>query len=93
MPQVKNVEKKIRAIEEFNIIIRSSFGADIRGDKQGVPQYPYERMAKDDMTVAEWKNGRFYKCYPGYDVDVLDGNGESVNGNTKLSTVRDTYRY
>jgi acyl-coenzyme A synthetase/AMP-(fatty) acid ligase len=41
--------------------------------------------------VSEWKKGRFKKSYPGYDVDVLDADGEPAKGQTKLGTVRDTY--
>jgi len=57
-----------------------------------LPQYPaYERMANNDMTVTEWKDKRSYPTYPGYDIDVLDGNGIVCQGNTKLGSVRDSY--
>ena len=46
--------------------------------------------SRNDMTVAKWKE-KFKQPYPGYDVDVLDGNGDVVQGRTKLSTLRDTY--
>jgi hypothetical protein len=54
-------------------------------------EYTYERMAKNDMTVADWKGTRFNPAYPGFDVDVMDGNGNICQGNTKLGTVRDSY--
>ena len=66
-------------------------GKDVHGNKKGMPQYSNERMAKNDMTVAQWKDNRFHATYPGYDVDVLDGNGELCQGNTKLGTARDSY--
>lgn len=92
MPKVKNVEKKIWDTEEFSVTIRHSDGRDMRGDKQDLPQYTkYERMARNDMTVADWKSIRFNTVYPGLLVDVLDGDGNSVPGNTKLGTVRDSY--
>ncbi|GIO06232.1 hypothetical protein J31TS6_22600 [Brevibacillus reuszeri] len=91
MPKIKNVEKKIWEVEGFGVTFKHSSGADVRGDKNGIPQYDYERQAKNDSTVSEWKTSRFKKCYPGYDVDVLNGDGEVVNGNTKLGTVRDSY--
>lgn len=91
MPKLKNVEKKIWEIEGFAVSFKHANGKDIRGDKDGIPQYYYERQAKNDSTVSEWKKGRFKKCYPGYEVDVLDADGVSVKGQTKIGTVRDTY--
>lgn len=92
MPKVKSVEKKIWDIEGFDIrFINGTNGKDVRNDKSGMPQYKYERMAKNDMTVNEWKTNRFKAIYPGFDVEILNGDGELVPGQTKLGTVRDTY--
>ena len=91
MAKVKNVEKRIWDTEGFAVTIRFN-GRDVRSDFKGMPQYPsYERMAKNDMTVADWKEKRFVPAYAGYDVDVLDGDGSLCQGNTKLGTVRDSY--
>lgn len=92
MSKVKNVEKRIWDKEGFDVIIRHRDGRDLRGDFTGLPQYTrYERMAKNDMTVSDWRETRFYPAYPGYDVDVLDADGNPVSGNMKLGTVRDSY--
>jgi hypothetical protein len=92
MPLVKNVEKRIWDIEQFDVIIRHADGRDMRGDRTGIPQYPpYERMAKNSMTVSDWRAQRFHPNFPGFEIDVLDGAGETVPGNTHLSTVRDSY--
>ncbi len=53
--------------------------------------YSQDRMARNNITVATWKLQRFHPKYPGLDVDVLDGYGNIVTGNTLLSTVRDSY--
>ncbi len=53
--------------------------------------YDYDRMAKHAMTVSTWKDQRFLPKYPGLTVDVLDGTGQAVPGNTLLSNVRDSY--
>ena len=91
MPKVKSIEKRIWDIEQFAVAIKFQ-DRDVRSDCSKLPQYPaYERMAKNDITVAEWKLKRFLVAYPGYDVDVLDGDGYIVAGNTKLGTVRDSY--
>jgi hypothetical protein len=90
MPKVKTIEKRIWDIEGFDISFRMD-GRDIRGDKDGIPQYPFARAAKNDSTVGEWKSSRFGVTYPGYDVVVLDGDGNEVPGQTKLGNVRDSY--
>ena len=43
------------------------------------------------MSVSDWKRRRFNQYYSGWDVDVLDADGELVNGNTLLGTVRASY--
>ncbi len=91
MRRLKTLKKRVFDIEGFEVAFRHPDGRNMRGDRSGVPQYTYERKAKGDMTVAEWKNVRFYPSYAGFEVDVLNGDGESVPGNTRLSTVRDSY--
>jgi hypothetical protein len=91
MPLTKNVEKRIWDIEGFAVLIRHSDGRDMRGDRTGLPMYSYDRMAKNSMTVAAWKQQRFAPLYAGLDVEVLDGAGSVVAGNALLSTVRDSY--
>ena len=91
MPKIKNVERKIWEVEGFAVRFLYRDGTDVRGDKTGLPQYPYERAASSDVTVEAWKQARFRQTYPGYDVDVVDGYNGSVQGNTKLATVRRSY--
>lgn len=82
---------KVKNVEGFDVVIRHEDGRDVRGDLTGFPQYPYERAAKDDMTISGWINNRFAKTYRGYKVDVIDGNDEVRQGNVMLGTVRDSY--
>ena len=91
MAQVNSVENQIERVEGFAVRILWPDGRDVRSDKEGVPGYPFERAAKDALTVFEWKQLRFQSTYPGYKVEVLDGHGNPVGGNTKLATVRATY--
>jgi len=67
-------------------------GADVRGDREGLPQYGYHRAAENHITVESWKGTRFRPSFPGFEVDVLDRRGNSVQGNMKLSTVREMYQ-
>jgi hypothetical protein len=92
MSSVANVERKIRRIEGFRVRILHLSRADVRGDRAGLPQYGYHRAAENDITVESWKAQRFRPSYPGFEVDVVDVRGNSVQGNTKLETVRATYR-
>ena len=91
MPKVKNVEKKIWDVEGFDVRVTDRDGKDLRGDMKGLPQYNFDRMAKNSLTVETWKTNRFRPSYPGFDVEVINGDGEGVPGNTLLSNVRDTY--
>ena len=91
MSTVANVERKIRRIEGFHVRILHLTGADVRGDRAGLPQYDYHRAAENDITVETWKTIRFRPSFPGFAVDVVDARGNSVQGNTKLETVRVTY--
>jgi len=92
MTSVAKVERKIRRVEGFAVRILHLNGADVRGDKTGLPQYGYHRAAEKDITVKTWKLKRFQPSYPGFRVDVVDARGNSVQGNTKLDTVRASYR-
>lgn len=92
MSSVANVERKIRRIEGFRVRILHLNRIDVRGDREGLPQYNYHRAAGDDITVQTWKETRFRLSYPGFEVDVIDRRGNSVQGNTKLETVRAGYQ-
>jgi hypothetical protein len=91
MPTIANVEHKIHRVEGFEVRILHLRGADVRGDRTGLPQYPYTRAADHDITVKAWKQTRFRPSFAGFEVDVLDGRGHSVQGNMKLITVRNSY--
>ncbi|MBX9787936.1 MAG: hypothetical protein K2Y37_03395 [Pirellulales bacterium] len=92
MTTAARVESRIYSVEGFNVVIRGDDGHDIKGNRQGFPQFDYKRAAKDDMTVEAWKSGRFRTKYPGFHVDVLNAANQAVPGNTKLGTIRQTYR-
>ncbi|MDQ1519610.1 MAG: hypothetical protein QOI55_683 [Actinomycetota bacterium] len=96
MATVRHAEKTIFDVEGFKVRLLYSEpgrkrGRDVRGDREDVPAYRYERAARDDFTVAAWIQKRFSRSYPGFDVEVLDRSGHPVHGRTKLATVRQTY--
>lgn len=90
MPKVEAIEKRISNIENFDVIIRGQDGKDLRSDMVLPKQYQAERMTRNSHSVNQWKN-KFKEQYPGYEVDVLNGQGNKARGNMKLSNVRDSY--
>lgn len=90
MAKIKAVEKRMWDVEGFDIQFCQN-GKDVRSDRTGIPQYQYVRAAKDDMTVADWREVRFFPNYPGFTVEVLDGDGNFAHGAVKLGNLRDTY--
>ena len=91
MPSLKTVERQIGNLEDFDVTIRHRDGRDARGDRQGLPGYAYERQAKGSMTVSKWRKHRFNQYYSGWQVDVLNADGDAVPGHTKLLKVRESY--
>ena len=91
MATIANLERKIRRVEGFKVRVLHLRGADVRGDRMGMPQYGFRHAADNDFTVEHWKETRFRPSFPGFEVDVLDARGRSMQGNTKLSTVRASY--
>lgn len=91
MPKVENIEKKIRAVEGFDVTIRHLDGKDAHA-KMNIPkQYSYKNMAKNYWTVEQWRTNRFEQCFPGFKVDVKDKDGKVKFKNAKLANIRDTY--
>ena len=64
MSSVANVERKIRRVEGFRVRILHLNRIDVRGDREGLPQYSYHRAADNDITVEAWKETRFRHSYP-----------------------------
>ena len=90
MPKLQFVEKRIFDIENFQVVFRDKDGKDIRSDLMLPKQYEAERMTRNSMSVSDFK-AKVKKQFPGYELDVLNGDGIPARGQTKLSTVRDTY--
>ncbi len=91
MPRVDRIERRIAEIEGFQVRILRN-GANVRGDLDLPVHYrQYGRKANDNTTVQEWKETRFRRTFVGLDVQVLNGAGQPVPGQTSLRTVRQSY--
>ncbi len=89
MRQVPKVEAAIRNLEGFDVQFIDPDGGD-PGDYR-VADYPYERAARGNWSVARWRDQRFAKTYPDWDVQILDPDGEPVHGRTLLDNLRRAY--
>lgn len=91
MSTMGEFERQVRDLEGFRIRFEHRSGRKVRKDKGGVPPYKYERAAKSSWTVKRWLRHRMRRSRSRFAVEVLDGKGHPVWGNTLLSTVRGTY--
>ncbi|HTU70354.1 MAG TPA: hypothetical protein VMF11_08515 [Candidatus Baltobacteraceae bacterium] len=90
--KIGTLEMKIARVEGFQVRVSYPDGRNVRSDREGMPPWNWEKAARDNWTVARWKQERFKSVYPGFEVEVLDGDGNFVEyGNTLLETVRDSY--
>ena len=90
--KVKDIEKKIRAVEGFDVTMRDSKGKNLNSLMYLPKQYsPYKNMAKNSWTVEQWRKNRFEQCFPGFKVDVKDKDGKVKMKTAKLANIRDTF--
>lgn len=89
MPSVNTVERKIFRVEGVKVKFKHQ-GRDVRSDRELPVQYAYKRMLKNASSVNDLKE-RIRRQYPGFEIDVFKKDGSRAAGQTKLSTVRDTY--
>lgn len=89
--KIGTLEMKIARVEGFRVRVMWD-SRNVRSDREGMPPWPYENAARDSWTVAKWKQERFVNLYPGFDVEVVDGDGNAVeHGRMLLETVRESY--
>ena len=85
MRSVSRVAAEIGEIEGFDV--RFVNGAD-NVSLRRVDEYPFERAARGNWTVAKWREARFWSTYPDCDVEVLKPDGTVAHGKTLLDTLR-----
>jgi len=85
MPDLKAVEEQIVQIEKFSVRVRNRKG---RKDRQGLPDYSFQKPADNEDTVRGWRSQRFATQYPNYEVEVLYGDGAPVPDKVSLMSVR-----
>ena len=87
---------EITEVEGFRIILKNLDGNSISNDESGYPSYgkKFINKMKDNATVQEWKDSRFADVFAGFPVTchVLKQDGTEAVGQTKLKTVRESYK-
>jgi hypothetical protein len=84
---ITRIEREIYEFEGFSVHIKP-----LNGKVPGrAPSYKYERRARDNFSVSDWKRSRFEPEYPELQVDVLLGDGRVATGKTRLERVRQSY--
>ena len=82
--RVIEFEQAVLDIEEVVIRIRAP-------QAERVDEYDYERRAAGSTTVTNWLETRIVPRLKGHQVSIVDGNGQTPHGRTKLETLRSTY--
>ncbi len=91
MPSIERIAAEIEKFEGFAVRIRPA--ADAQSPKANLRSYArnHERIARASFSVADWRRRRFDDVYPGYDVEVLFGDGRTASPRTLLSKIRASY--
>ena len=90
MPTIGGVEKRIFRVEMVKVKFMQN-GKNVRSDKEIPTQYGIKRMLKNSASVSYLIRIRLKPQFPGFDFVVLKNDGHQASGQTKLSTVRDTF--
>lgn len=88
MATSRELEAQISSVERLEVRLVNENGRRVRADAEGFADYPYQNAANRNLTVAAWKEARFAQHYDGYEIDVINANGESARGNTLLTNLR-----
>uniref|UniRef100_B8J311 Uncharacterized protein n=1 Tax=Desulfovibrio desulfuricans (strain ATCC 27774 / DSM 6949 / MB) TaxID=525146 RepID=B8J311_DESDA len=82
---VYELEDAIYETEGIQIIIRANRNEETELD------YDYQRACSGNTTLSELRRGRLSDLGERYEYEVIDGDNDTPNGRTKLSTIRDSY--
>jgi hypothetical protein len=93
MSDIKRIENEIREFEGFAVAIHSASRRAAANASAKAPSYKrrYQRRARENHTVTDWKRLRFETGYPDFVVDVLLADGRVATGKTRLARVRRSF--
>lgn len=85
----QELERQIDEIEGFQVMITRG-GRNVRNDKHGFRPWDGINRTKRDRTVSDFKK-KFEEKYSGYSIEIIEVDGNTAHGNTKLENVREGY--
>lgn len=83
--------REIGDLEGFDIQVLDEKREPVDLKSNGFAKYGYDRKARSSTTVSDFIKNRLQYTYPGYEFEVLKGDGLVAHGNAKLDSVRKTY--
>lgn len=95
---LKTVLAAVEQVEGFQVRLTYPDGRQVRGDlTKDIEPYRYKNAFRGGKTLDAWKSARFFSSYPIFDdssyrVQILDADGHPCAGQTKMRTVRETYK-
>ncbi len=92
MITIGDFEAKFRRCERLTVEIIEKSGRDKRADATINADYPFERAAPEDWTLAELARNRLARRIPGYNFRFLDAAGRELHGKTLLRNARTARR-
>jgi hypothetical protein len=93
MADIKRIANEIKEFEGFAVAIHGAPQRNGSNASTKVPSYKrrYQRRARENHTVNDWKRLRFESDYPDLAVDVLLADGRVATGKTRLAKVRRSF--
>ncbi len=82
--RVGEFEQAVFDTEDIVIRIRAPRGEEVDDNE-------YVRQASGTTSVSHWLDTRIYPRMRGHEVSIVDGNGQTPHGLTKLETLRTSY--
>ncbi len=84
MMKIKDFESTVWNVEKIRIVVRAK-------ENEEVGDYDYGKAASKEFTLQKLLDGRINNLIVDKEVEVINGNGETVHGQTKLKTIRESY--
>jgi hypothetical protein len=88
MTTIAKFETKFRRCERITMAVTDKSGRDKRADAAVEADYPFERAAPEDWTLAELQRNRLAPSLPGYNFRFFDAAGHELHGKTQLRNAR-----
>lgn len=80
----RELEQQILDKDEIRVVIRAP--KDEKFDK-----YEFSRRASGNSSVNDWKENRIKPLIGDREVEIIDGNGGTPHGKTKIEKIRNSY--